>query len=88
MVLLEMQYLYERKRVAVEPVSLFTYLNSTFGIGLCDYPFPAVALEAVGIDWTGDPFDRIIVAQANANRLSALITADTLIRRHYAQAVW
>ena len=31
-VLLELQYLYERKRIRVEPVPLQTYLNSTFGI--------------------------------------------------------
>jgi PIN domain nuclease of toxin-antitoxin system len=88
MVLLEMEYLYRRKRIAVEPVALFSYLNSTFGIGMCDYPFAAVALAAISLDWTDDPFDRIIVAQAAANHDSPLITADTEIRRHYKPAVW
>jgi PIN domain nuclease of toxin-antitoxin system len=87
-VLVEMEYLYRRKRIAVAPVAVFSYLNTTFGIGMCDYPFPAVALAAIDLNWTNDPFDRIIVAQAAANHDSPLITADTEIRRHYKPAVW
>ena len=88
MVLLELQYLRERKRIRVETQELFAYLNATFGVGLCTFPFPAVALEALSVRWTADPFDRIIVAQAAANRAAALITADAQIRRNYEQAVW
>jgi PIN domain nuclease of toxin-antitoxin system len=55
---------------------------------MCDYPFAAVALAAIGLGWTDDPFDRIIVAQAAANHDSSLITADAEIRRHYKPAVW
>jgi len=88
MVLLELQYLYDRKRIRVEPVPLQSYLNSTFGITICDFPFPAVSLAALPIDWTSDPFDRLIVAQAIANHDAPLITSDTKIRRHYKQAVW
>ncbi len=88
MVLLEFQYLRERRRIRVEPSELFAYLNATFGIGLCTYPFPAVARQALSVGWTADPFDRIIVAQAMANREAPLITADTKIRRRYERAVW
>jgi len=88
MVLLEFQYLVERNRIRVEAGELFAYLNATFGIGLCTFPFPTVAQEALSVRWTADPFDRIIVAQAAANRRAPLITADTQIRRHYERAVW
>jgi PIN domain nuclease of toxin-antitoxin system len=88
MVLLELEYLYERKRVSLESRSVYVYLNSRFGVSLCGFPFPAVATEAASIRWVSDPFDRIIVAQAQANGESKLITADTLIRRHYPPAVW
>ena len=37
--------------------------------------------------WTGDPFDRIIVAQA-ALRRASLITKDADIRAHYDRALW
>ena len=45
MVLLEFQYLYDRKRIGVEPIPLYTYLNATFGVDLCSFPFPAIATE-------------------------------------------
>jgi PIN domain nuclease of toxin-antitoxin system len=45
-------------------------------------------MEALSVSWTSDPFDRIIVGQAKANREAILITADTLIRQHYPAAVW
>jgi PIN domain nuclease of toxin-antitoxin system len=88
MVLLEFQYLRERKRIRVDAGELFSYLNATFGIALCTFPFPAVAQEALSVEWTADPFDRIIVAQAKSNRGAPLITADSQIRRHYERAVW
>jgi PIN domain nuclease of toxin-antitoxin system len=47
-----------------------------------------VALEAIDVDWTTDPFDRLIVAQAIANSNAKLITRDRLIRKNYPQAVW
>ena len=87
-VLLEMQYLFERRRIRVGAVPLQSYLNSTFGVSVCDFPFPAVSLAALPIDWTSDPFDRLIVAQAIANHDAVLLTSDTKIRRHYPQAVW
>ncbi|MBZ5576047.1 MAG: type II toxin-antitoxin system VapC family toxin [Acidobacteriia bacterium] len=88
MVLLEFQYLRERKRIRVDAGELYAYLNATFGIGLCTVPFPAVAQEALSVTWTADPFDRIIVAQAQSNRAAPLVTADVQIRRNYERAVW
>jgi len=88
MVLLELQYLFDRKRLAVEPMPIYTYLQATFGVGLCSYAFPAIVVEAIQCGWTNDPFDRIVVAHAKANNGAALITADTLIRRYYSGAVW
>jgi PIN domain nuclease of toxin-antitoxin system len=87
-VLLELQYLYERNRIAVEAVQMHVYLQTTFGVELCTYPLPAIVLSALACNWTSDPFDRLIVAHADANRGSPLITADTHIRKHYAAAVW
>jgi PIN domain nuclease of toxin-antitoxin system len=88
MVLLEFQYLYERKRIAIEPLPLYHYLQSTFGVSLCGFPFAAVVASALSQLWTSDPFDRIIVAQAHANGEAKLITADSQIRKHYSRATW
>ena len=49
--------------------------------------FPVYEGRDLGITWTRDPFDRIIVAQAKI-RNSALVTRDREIRLHYSKAVW
>ncbi len=88
MVLLEFQYLLERKRIGIDPLQIYGYLNATFGIALCNLPFSVVAQAALHVGWTRDPFDRVIVAQAAANSESRLITADCEMRQNYARAVW
>ena len=88
MVLLEFQYLVESKRIGIDPLRIYGYLNATFGIALCNLPFSVVAQEALSVGWTRDPFDRVIVAQAAANSQSRLITADREIRQHYSRAAW
>lgn len=88
MVLLEFEYLFEKKAISIGGMAVFNYLQTTFGINLCTFPYPAVAREALTCKWTRDPFDRIIVAQAQANKDSVLLTADTKIRTHYKRAVW
>jgi PIN domain nuclease of toxin-antitoxin system len=88
MVFLEFDYLYRRKKIGVSAKSLFATLNTSFGVAICRFPFPAIAQEAVDIGWTMDPFDRLIVAHAIANQGSVLITKDRLIRRNYENARW
>ena len=88
MVLLEFSYLYKRKKIGVDAKALFTALTASFGVGLCPLPFASVAHEALDMDWTQDPFDRLIVAQARVNHEAKLITRDRLIRRHYSNAIW
>jgi PIN domain nuclease of toxin-antitoxin system len=88
MVLLEFQYLFDRKTLRIDPTAIYMYLNATFGVDLCSFPFPAIAMEALTCDWTRDPFDRIIVSHAKANDEAPLITADRKIRQNYANAIW
>jgi len=86
-VLLEMQYLKEIGRVTAEPSLIIDYLGLTLGLQACSTFFGRVIAEAMLLDWTRDPFDRIIVATAAANA-AVLVTKDTDILRHYAKAVW
>lgn len=88
MVFLEFEYLYQRKKIGVSARTLFTAINATFGVAICQFPFAAIAYEALDTRWTTDPFDRLIVAHASANRESVLITRDRLIRRNYHNALW
>lgn len=88
MAYLELQYLYQLKRIALPPEPVLATLNASFGVELCSLPFATVAQAAIGISWTTDPFDRLIVAQAIAAGNAPLITADERIRDRYGPAVW
>jgi PIN domain nuclease of toxin-antitoxin system len=88
MVLLELEYLYEIKRIVQPPQALFGQLETQIGLKLCDHPFPAIVQTALFETWTRDPFDRAIVAQARSNGYSPLVTSDGKIRKHYSRSVW
>ncbi len=88
MVLLELQYLYEIKRIIHPPQVLLNQLESQIGLGLCNHPFPAVVQAALFETWTRDPFDRVIVAHAKSNGYAPLVTGDSKIRENYARTVW
>ncbi len=88
MAFLELEYLFQRRRTSVGAVALYAALNASFGVSLCQFPFPAVALASLNVIWTNDPFDRLIVAQASANHEAMLITRDREIRQRYPRAIW
>jgi PIN domain nuclease of toxin-antitoxin system len=86
-VALELQYLYEVKRVTRTAADVLGTLSSAIGLQWCDLPFADVASAACAETWTRDPFDRIIVAQARI-RAEPLLTKDRTIRRRYGKAMW
>lgn len=87
MVELELQYLHEIGRLTVPGEEIVSALGRELGLVRCALPFAQVVAGALGNDWTRDPFDRLIVAQA-AVRRTPLLTADTTIHDHYPAAVW
>ena len=87
MVLLELRYLNEIGRVSVHSNEILTELQSTVGLEVCELPFPEVIQQAVSLDWTRDPFDRIIVAQAVTSE-AELLTRDKTIHANFQGAVW
>ena len=86
-VVLELQYLFEVRRVTEPAQSVVTALEGSLGLSVSTLSFQRVVAIAVEQTWTRDPFDRLIVAQAQAEGVS-LVTADKLIRRHYPRALW
>jgi PIN domain nuclease of toxin-antitoxin system len=87
MVRLELRYLYEIGRIKVSPEVLLGELSVSLVLTECDLPFSQVIDAAERIQWTRDPFDRLIVAYATAAN-AELMTADRLIREHFPGAVW
>lgn len=84
---LELQYLYDIKRVSVEPQPLLTDLSQRIGLSVCPKPFDAIIVHATRVTWTRDPFDRILVAHASLDD-SILVSKDHTILNHYPQARW
>src|SRR5580704_6497916 len=64
MVYLEIQYLYEIKRVTLGAAKMIDYLVAKLGLTISNEPFIQIAQAASHMDWTRDPFDRLIVANA------------------------
>jgi PIN domain nuclease of toxin-antitoxin system len=85
--MLELEYLYETKRIGTPGGAVVEDLADRIGLRLCDLAFADVARAALAQQWTRDAFDRLIVGQA-AVRATALLTKDRTIRRHYSSAVW
>ncbi len=88
MVLIELEYLYEVKRIKLPSRDVQLKIEHEIGVRVCDLPFTLIASVVVDEKWTRDPFDRVIVAQAKANGLSFLMSADEEIGKHYPRTVW
>ncbi len=87
MVEFELQFLHEIGRIQYPPHQILEHLAEKSGLLVCDKPFPAVIQLAIQIQWTRDPFDRIIVAQAGLGK-NRLVTSDETILKKYPQAWW
>lgn len=88
MVLLELEYLYDLGRSQLRSREVQRKLHSELALQVCDLRFATVVGAAIDEGWTTDPFDRIIVANAKANGIAALISADEKIADHYPQTIW
>jgi len=86
--LLELEYLYEHKRIKLPARDIQRKVEHEIGVRLCELPFAVIASAALDEKWTRDPFDRMIVANAKANGFAWLISADETIRKHYPRTVW
>lgn len=87
MALVELKYLIEIGRFTDPVEQVIEILGRDLGLRVCDLPFPRVARRALGLSWTRDPFDRLIVSQASL-REAPLVTKDGEIHQHYPGALW
>lgn len=87
LVSLELQYLYEIKRIAEPAARVVQDLAARIGLRIDDISSRELTAHAEQLSFTRDPFDRLIVAHA-ALRDAPLLTADKLLQKHYARAFW
>lgn len=84
---LELQYIYEIKRITVSADEILNDLSSRIGLRICEQDFNSIITQSLTINWTRDPFDRLIVANASIND-NILITKDNNILANYHNAKW
>jgi PIN domain nuclease of toxin-antitoxin system len=79
---LEIQLLAERGRLAVRNPEFTKAVMEDPRFTIDDIPLATVMRHALGLTWTRDPFDRMLVAHSVARRVP-LCTTDRDIRRHH-----
>ncbi len=84
---LELQYLYEIGRVKQQALRIVKDLGSRLGVGVLPSISDEVINLALGLNWTRDPFDRVIVADAKKED-AILISKDSKVLDNYRKAVW
>ncbi|GAA6621080.1 type II toxin-antitoxin system VapC family toxin [Scytonema sp. NUACC26] len=84
---LELQYLYEIKRIKDETDMIISNLSAQIGLKVCHKKFNDIINMALTINWTRDPFDRIITANALINN-NILLSKDQNILNNYLYAKW
>jgi PIN domain nuclease of toxin-antitoxin system len=84
---LEMQYLFEIGRTTTTASQIIADVDGQIGLIVCDLPFDTVVNHAMALNWTRDPFDRLIVAHSFCRGIS-LLTKDRTIRSRVDLAVW
>lgn len=87
MVELELKYLFEIGRINDTPYNIIGDLNAMIGLKIDDVSFNDVIKKSLLIEWTRDPFDRLIVANAMLKDY-LLLTRDENILSHFNGAVW
>ena len=84
---LELQYLHEIGRFRPNSEQALRVLADEIGICCGSLEFAEVVTAAITVNWTRDPFDRLIVAEA-MRAGAKLITRDLSIRENFPSAVW
>jgi PIN domain nuclease of toxin-antitoxin system len=79
---LEIQFLAEIGRLSVRNPEFVTAVMDDTRFTVDDIPLVTVVRHALRLDWTRDPFDRLLVAHSSARRV-ALCTLDRrILARH------
>jgi PIN domain nuclease of toxin-antitoxin system len=86
-VFLEIEGLFELRRVAEDAATIISVLGRTVSLEVAQTPFIEIVSAARTFAWTHDPFDRLIVANAMVEGVP-LLTADGRILDNFKDAIW
>jgi len=83
----ELQYLHEIRRITEKSDDILLDLVNLLDLKICQTDFNLIINQSLIINWTRDPFDRLIVSNASVDN-HILLTKDYHILTHYKNAVW
>lgn len=86
-VTLELQFLHEIGRIKAKPPTVLSTLKRDIGLESLDCSLASLMEHALPLEWTRDPFDRLLVAHTLTAGMP-LLTKDRTIRKHCKSAVW
>lgn len=86
-VVLELQLLHDVGRIPFSPEAALEYLKAEFDLAISQTGLDLVISAARPLNWTRDPFDRLVCGAAIADG-AGLITSDRHIRQHFPGAIW
>ena len=84
---LEIQFLKEIKRITRSAEQILNKLSADLPIDIANSETISLMRIAAEVNWTRDPFDRLIVAEAIVNN-AKLMTKDSNILSNFNDAVW
>lgn len=87
MVKLEMKFLHEIGRIKHTPDVIIDALTDEIGLTFSKNNFDRIINQAVHFDFTCDPFDRIIIADASISN-AFLVSKDETIQKYYKNTIW
>lgn len=87
MVLLELQFLFEINRIKVPAIEIYDDLHFRINLKTEDASWGYIVKQSLEINYTRDPFDRLIISHAAALD-STLLTKDQNILTNYPKAYW
>jgi PIN domain nuclease of toxin-antitoxin system len=86
MVLLEIEMLFEIRRIRYGADHVANYLTKHLDVSIAPQKFSDITQHALSLSFTRDPFDRLITAHA-ALMKAPLITFDKVIKANYLRAM-
>lgn len=87
MVKLELQYLYEIRRIQHSPNQILDTLSDILDLKMCQKSWEKIIEMAIRCDFTRDAFDRLIVAHAMLDN-DYIITKDEKMTANYSNCIW
>lgn len=87
LVVLEIQYMNEIGRVNPKSEEIISHLKEVCDFSICRKKYEDICFKAITMEFTRDPFDRLITAHAALDN-NLIITKDRSILQNYQGAFW